>query len=107
LEARIELPTLGDPVYLSNIITGGGYHAYTFTAKESTIIEIHVFPGFGVDTKSLSPVLTDPTGQLLTPDDNYSEWVGKAPFTGIYKLSIDSNFKGLDYAFVIRAISLD
>jgi hypothetical protein len=60
-----------------------------------------------VGTESLSPVLTDPTGHPLTPEANYTEWVGKAPFTGNYKLSIDSNFRGIDYAFVIRAIFLD
>jgi hypothetical protein len=107
LAAEIDLSITGSPVYLSNVITGGGSHAYTFAANKFTTIEIHVFPGFGGERGSPSPILTDPNGQQLTPFDDYTEWVGKAPFEGFYNLSLASNFKGFSYAFSIRAIFFD
>jgi hypothetical protein len=101
LEAEISLSTTGSPTLLSNSIEGGGSHEYTFAANKLSIIEIHVCPGLP------APILTGPNGITLTPFGDYTEWVGNAPFSGSYRLSIDSNFKGIFYAFSIRSTFFD
>ncbi|MCU0518307.1 MAG: SH3 domain-containing protein [Oscillatoria sp. Prado101] len=99
---RITFAPRGDSAIVRGQIIGGGSHSYIIRATKGQTMTVTV-------QKGALPFIfppNDPYGRNdLSGGGHYSgktNWTGKLPATGDYTLTLDSNFKGFEYEFLLR-----
>ncbi|MBW4496018.1 MAG: SH3 domain-containing protein [Oscillatoria princeps RMCB-10] len=99
---RITFAAQGDSAIIRGRIVGGGSHQYILRATKGQTMTLTV-------QKGALPFIyppNDPNGRSdLSGGGHYSgktSWTGKLPATGDYTLTLDSNYKGFEYEFLVR-----
>lgn len=96
-DEQVQLPS-GSSVTLSDRFVGAGSHQYSLPAQQGQTLTVTAKEG-------PFPVVIAPDGKVLAGDPTAQEitnWSGKLPANGDYKLLLDSNFRGYAYSFVVE-----
>jgi predicted secreted protein len=99
---RITFAPQGDSAIVRGRIIGGGSHSYIIRANKGQTMTVTV-------QKGALPFIYPPNDSSgrndLSGGGHYSgktSWTGKLPATGDYTLTLDSNYKGFEYEFLLR-----
>ncbi len=99
---RITFAPQGDSAIVRGRIIGGGSHSYILRANKGQTMTVTV-------QKGALPFIFPPNDPYrrndLSGGGHYSgktSWTGKLPATGDYTLTLDSNYKGFEYEFLVR-----
>ncbi|MBD0335774.1 MAG: SH3 domain-containing protein [Cyanobacteria bacterium Co-bin13] len=95
---RIRFAAGSDRIGVADYFVGTGSHQYVLTARAGQTITLQ-------GQKGPLPVIAGPNGQPLASAagwENKTSWSGQLPTTGDYTLTLDSNYKGYDYAFSVQ-----
>lgn len=99
---RITFAPQGDSAIVRGRIIGGGTHKYILGATKGQTMTLTV-------QKGALPFIFPPNDPYsrndLSGGGHYSgktSWTGQLPATGDYTLTLDSNYKGFEYEFLVR-----
>ncbi len=93
---RVRFGTGEDSIQIRDRFIGTGTHSYLFNAQQGQIFTI-------TSQNGPLPEVLQPDGKSLLPgpDDQRTQWSGRLPVSGDYRVQLDSNYKGYQYTFTV------
>jgi hypothetical protein len=96
-EERVKFANNRNDTTISDEFIGTGSHVYKLYLLKGQTLTLTA-------QKGPRPTVISPSGKtLVTSSDQATSWSGKLPESGNYQITLESNFKGYNYAFEVVA----
>jgi hypothetical protein len=96
-EERVKFAKNRKDTTIADEFIGSGSHSYQLYLLKGQTLTLN-------PQKGPRPTVIAPNGNVLVESsDESASWSGKLPQSGNYQITLDSNFKGYNYAFEVVA----
>jgi hypothetical protein len=96
-EERVKFASNRNDTTIADEFIGTGSHVYQLYLLKGQTLTLTA-------QKGPRPTVISPNGEVLVESsDQSTSWSGKLPESGNYQITLESNFKGYNYAFEVVA----